>query len=77
MHWARVTRKRSQPILLRCVILSPGLRSYREEHHSTWGGLPETAVRGYMDSLKLAGRAPRTREPRAFWVASVLPMGDG
>ncbi len=23
------------------------------------------------------GRAPRTREPGAFWVASVLPMGDG
>src|SRR5216683_7763741 len=29
------------------------------------GLLTETAVRGYMDSLKLAGRAPRTREPRA------------
>ena len=37
----------------------------------------ETAVRGYLDSLKQAGRAPRTGEPRAVWVAPVLPVDNG
>jgi hypothetical protein len=41
------------------------------------GLLTETAVRGYMDSLQRAGRAPRTREPRTFRAPPFLPVGDG
>lgn len=40
------------------------------------GLLTETAVRGYMSSLKLAGRAPRPQQG-TFWAAPFLPVGDG